>query len=607
MQHPSRWFLSVAFGAVAVGLAPTTPVAQTPAPRPAFKGIWEPVSYTEDLDLTDVFFVTAQVGWAAGEAGTIIHTKDGGATWTAQLGGDPAASETRITRLRFIDEYRGWATQGKQLLQTANGQNWEQVPGAMPNGITDYAFQTPRRGVASGTSTSQGWPTEVFLTRDGGRTWTSVAQCAVRAMIDGVNRTFACNIDRFHFPTPNVGYLIGHIDCVGVGCGGPPVIGKTEDGGASWRFMVGPGDIKLARLKDVFFTDERNGFVSVHVFPSDPKIYATADGGGSWKGVIGSPGDWLRFADPEVGWGFDEHKLSYSTDGGARWSSRPHRFPANPRAVSLPRRDRGYVVGDHGMVFRYRVVPAAQATPPEVLTTAAMPGFSSALADQVGELDRLVDSLQVYVQQLPAAAGAPGTPGQPAAAGDTTAGAMTLAPFPFDSAAPLDAALPPLTGFAADCCAKRFSRLEAILGAIAGSLPQLISKNRNSNLLLAAVRMVADLPGQFRSVKGGLAAFRTASDQATAIAALGQVTGVIETLKAQANAAVQRDLPPLDLLPEITDSVGSADAAASLVAPAADALGDSTAAGSGKKRVAEAAKSGLGGLIKKKVKVKIPR
>jgi hypothetical protein len=28
-----------------------------------------------------------------------------------------------------------------------------------------------------------------------------------------------------------------------------------------------------------------------------------------------------------------------------------------PNAFSLPARDRAYVVGDHGMVYRYRIVP----------------------------------------------------------------------------------------------------------------------------------------------------------------------------------------------------------------------------------------------------------
>lgn len=36
-------------------------------------------------------------------------------------------------------------------------------------------------------------------------------------------------------------------------------------------------------------------------------------------------------------------------------------MPAMVNAFAFPRRDRGYAVGDHGMIYRYRVVPVAEA------------------------------------------------------------------------------------------------------------------------------------------------------------------------------------------------------------------------------------------------------
>jgi photosystem II stability/assembly factor-like uncharacterized protein len=45
------------------------------------------------------------------------------------------------------------------------------------------------------------------------------------------------------------------------------------------------------------------------------------------------------------------------TDGGRHWTAREVRFPAPVIAFSLPARDRGYVVGDQGMIYRYRIVP----------------------------------------------------------------------------------------------------------------------------------------------------------------------------------------------------------------------------------------------------------
>jgi hypothetical protein len=58
-----------------------------------------------------------------------------------------------------------------------------------------------------------------------------------------------------------------------------------------------------------------------------------------------------------VGWILDGQKLTFTTDGGKRWNSHGLRFPASVKAYSFPTRQRAYVVGDHGMAYRYRVVP----------------------------------------------------------------------------------------------------------------------------------------------------------------------------------------------------------------------------------------------------------
>ena len=43
--------------------------------------------------------------------------------------------------------------------------------------------------------------------------------------------------------------------------------------------------------------------------------------------------------------------------GGASWLSREIAFPAMVADSCLPAPDRGYAVGEHGMVYRYRNVP----------------------------------------------------------------------------------------------------------------------------------------------------------------------------------------------------------------------------------------------------------
>jgi hypothetical protein len=52
-----------------------------------------------------------------------------------------------------------------------------------------------------------------------------------------------------------------------------------------------------------------------------------------------------------------DRKMTYTANGGKSWLARDIAFPAMVAASSLPASDRGYAVGEHGMVYRYRVVP----------------------------------------------------------------------------------------------------------------------------------------------------------------------------------------------------------------------------------------------------------
>ena len=99
-----RWLAPLALSVSPLAVVPA--FAQTDV-----TGVWEPVNYNQDIELTDVFFVTPEIGYVGGAGGTILKTTDSGATWTALLGGDPLSEEREIRQLWFIDETTGWATQ----------------------------------------------------------------------------------------------------------------------------------------------------------------------------------------------------------------------------------------------------------------------------------------------------------------------------------------------------------------------------------------------------------------------------------------------------------------------------------------------------------------
>lgn len=325
--------------------------AKPTAAEPKFKAIWEPVNYKEDLNLTDVHFATDEEGWVTGEHGTILHTKDGGNTWTPQLGGDPQSAEAKIGDLRFVNQTHGWANQGSgssnKLLRTIDGENWEQVGklGGNYGYWSDYFFASENAGVQIRQE-----PNDIAQTKDAGKTWKSVLpSCTTKMEVEGLTRTVECSLKSLHFPSPKVGYAIGTAALALFAL-------RTEDGGESWRVAVtrdlAPDQSTYFR-QEVFFTSDNVGFVIMN----DRKILTTTDGGQAWHGVVGTAGGRIKFPDPEVGWSFEGSKLTYTTNGGKAWSSRTFRFPTDVVSLSFPSRQRAYVVGRSGMVYRYRVVP----------------------------------------------------------------------------------------------------------------------------------------------------------------------------------------------------------------------------------------------------------
>jgi len=124
---------------------------------------WTPQESGTGSTLGDIFFINARTGWAVGNGGTILHTGDAGETWRSQESPVPYFH----MGVHFVSPERGWIASDKtHILYTENGgQTWQVQFNDNVYRLKSISFSDERHGWAVG---EYGY---TFHTRDGGRTW----------------------------------------------------------------------------------------------------------------------------------------------------------------------------------------------------------------------------------------------------------------------------------------------------------------------------------------------------------------------------------------------------------------------------------------------------
>jgi photosystem II stability/assembly factor-like uncharacterized protein len=203
--------------------------------------------------LRSIFFIDASNGWACGDEGTIIATSNGGTTWFPQT----SPYTTQYNSVRFVNTTTGWiAGMGNVLLKTTNGGgNWIQQPN---QGVSMWGLEMQ--------STSTGWTCGGFnnsfnspslLKTTNGSTWTYQTN-------SGVNIFLAFNDIRFS--DANNGWLVG----------GNGIIRHTGDAGATpWTSQNSGTQFELLGMD---FISSSIGYACGR----QGVIITTANGGTSW-------------------------------------------------------------------------------------------------------------------------------------------------------------------------------------------------------------------------------------------------------------------------------------------------------------------------------------
>ncbi len=297
---------------------------------------WKMLPSPVNVTLRYLSFVDSLTGWAAGDAGTIIRTTDGGNSWDVQN----STVQTFIMDIFFIDKNLGWALTLKDvfpfnsvLLKTTNGgDDWsaEDFPDSSKLIRTIFFFDS-LNGFVGGSY--------IGYTSDGGTSW-------VESDIDS-NMVSDFPVYKFNFLNRQFGYACGgRIDVAGV-------VWRTTNSGLNWTAQ----GISADEVFDIFIFDSLNAIT----LSGDPEgLYpiakiTTTNSGETWNNED-LPYFGLSFAIDfrtyNEGWSASGYKFLLTTNRGETWSE--FETPDSVVVYDLQFLDarNGYAVGDNGVILK---------------------------------------------------------------------------------------------------------------------------------------------------------------------------------------------------------------------------------------------------------------
>jgi photosystem II stability/assembly factor-like uncharacterized protein len=317
------------------------------------KAIFEAMSYDASAKIADVAFVDDETGWicgghsASGDGGFIAATRDGGRTWVRQVG-DAGAGTPSCERLFFADAMSGWATHADgSLLGTTDGTRWTRIGTVAPQ--SRVVFTSREHGLAVNDAD------DVHVTTDGGRTWHTGPLCRVMYTVAGVPHEESCEPTAIGFaPDGATGCMVAVV----AGANAAAVM-RTTDAGGTWMPVALLAGMD-AHAANVVFADAGTGYLR-----AGNALMMTSDGGVTWKMTDAKPPADASavLAAGSVGWMVGTRHFTFTLDNGTRWATRSILFPARVNAFAVLRTGTGYVVGNAGMIYRYRVVPFDYSAP----------------------------------------------------------------------------------------------------------------------------------------------------------------------------------------------------------------------------------------------------
>jgi photosystem II stability/assembly factor-like uncharacterized protein len=275
------------------------------------QAVWsEQTSPVPNFILYTVSVVDNNVAWIGGQAGTVLRTTDGGATWTSVGGG--AIGATDVYNIFGVDAqnavaagYDGATTY--MWTTTDGGSTWTQVY-SNSGGFMDAIWMfDANNGFAYGDPSPLGGNWELYNTTDGGATWNAAPPLAAQNGTEaGWNNAMYVSGSDVYFGTNNT--RIYH----------------STDMGNSWTPQTTTGNVNSY---SIWFNNASTGLSG-----DASNLVRTTDGGNTWNfvstiptsaGFIGAiigvdnvnnnPNQWWAISGV--------NQIFYSNDNGSSWST----------------------------------------------------------------------------------------------------------------------------------------------------------------------------------------------------------------------------------------------------------------------------------------------
>lgn len=317
-------FTVLAIGILCVSCSHITPLATSP---------WQPLQLPTQSNIQDLTFTgNPQHGWAIGSGSALLETNDGGKTWEnrkLELDSD----KYRFTSISFAGD-EGWIVGEPAIMLHTNdsGKSWERIalsaklPGT-PTTIVALAQNSAEMTTDIGA---------IYATKDVGKTWKSLVTGAV-----GVFRTISRAPDGKYVAVSAKGNFYS----------------TWTPGAETWE----PHNRNSSRR------------VSSMGFTNDGRLWMLARGGQLQFSNPDQPDTWddevfpgqktnlglldLAYRTPEEVWvSGGSGDLLVSNDGGKTWLKdvNVESVPSNLYKILFFGTDRGFIIGQRGMILKYQ-------------------------------------------------------------------------------------------------------------------------------------------------------------------------------------------------------------------------------------------------------------